>query len=191
MICALQNALDLWNQPNELINMWAGSNDKLAEEQTVKKFIGPIVPGDLLDLGCGVGRYSKVLDYQTYHGFDQSAAMIEAAKQNQIPNANLAVVDIFNYSHSVVYDLAILIDVAIHQNEPLKAVERIMRLWQAKRYIFSLVIGPEHEDLYSTTVVGAIEFLTGLSSLGRVRQALYQPVKGEQFVWGLFDSEGL
>lgn len=163
---ALPKAQELWNKPEEMLAMWQGSEEKMRHELLIADWVSLRDRPNIVDLGCGPGRFADVLGYETYSGYDQSTPMIMAAKYEPRPRAEFSVVDIFSFQSGKEYDLALLIDVAYHQEAPVESVLRIINLWKAKSYLFTLLVGQEHEDLYNSTVVSYSELLTLVDALG-------------------------
>jgi hypothetical protein len=86
--------------------------------------------------------------------------------------------------------VAILYDVAVHQKDPLGAVRRVLEIWRADRYICTLLMGPEREDLFASVVVSQEEFNQFLGDLvgeGWCIQTHKQRLNPEQFSWVVLD----
>lgn len=184
---ALPKAIDLWNSPAEMIKMWDDSDTKTHYEEVVRAFIGNNI-GVVADLGCGVGRFADVLNYKSYLGYDFSQAMIRAAvlRREEELDVEFCNVDIFNFSSDTKYDVVTMIDVAHHQNEPVEAILRILELWDAKRYYFSLLVGDIREDLYNSTVVSFVTFLK-LFDKAIIPNIIIKRDGGNEFAWVLIE----
>lgn len=158
MIQALPKAKELWDDPQDLIDMWKNDPHKVRHEKIISDFIGP--GGNLVDLGCGVGRFSLVLNYDSYQGYDQSSEMIRFAKSYSydVRFVNFSCVDIFQFISDEEYDTLIMIDVAHHQLDPLGAIEIVLNHWKAKRYFFTLLTGDQDEELLNSFVMGEKNF---------------------------------
>lgn len=182
---ALPNASKLWANPADLIRQWEFDPNKKIEEDVIRTCVNSVVhTGDeLADLGCGVGRYAAALAPLglNYTGFDASSQMIELAKAKEYPNANFACVDIFQFSSDVIYDICLLVDVLIHQENPISSILRIFQLWEAKYYIFTLLVADYHQDLYASTVVAAEEYAKFMAA--HKAEKLYEAQIGEAFKW--------
>lgn len=190
MVKMLDNAAQLWNSPQAMVKMWETSEEKQRHELLVKDWVSGRPQGSIVDLGCGAGRFADVLEYESYIGYDQSSAMIQLAREKALPYAEFACVDIFSFQTGVQYDLALLIDVAYHQDQPVEAVLKIVNLWQAHQYLFTLLVGERHEDLYNSTVVSYGEFLTLVDALGPGQLSYHIERYGpEQFSWMLVSYE--
>jgi trans-aconitate methyltransferase len=150
---ALPEALKLWEHPAEMMASWDSNEYKYTSEQTIAKMIGEV--DSVADCGCGPGMFTYVLYCKEYYGFDQSPQMVEMANRAYAPhfNAHFAIADIFKYCSSRHYNIALLIDVLQHQEDPLGALDRWLSLWDADRYIFTILVGNEHEVLLNSVVV--------------------------------------
>jgi 2-polyprenyl-3-methyl-5-hydroxy-6-metoxy-1,4-benzoquinol methylase len=198
MIEPVGNARSIWDDPDTMLEEWENSeNKKLIEELIAEwvideyKGLGPSPGYPIADLGCGNGRLAQELGLgvDEYYGFDASQAMITRAKE-RCPVYSFSVVDIFNYSSDRHYDTVVLMDVAYHQTEPLAAVERVMQLWEAESYVYTLLIGAEREEL----LVSVVEPLTGLFNLLDKVELDNMHMKRcgeERFAWVLIKSSGL
>lgn len=157
MIQALPKAKELWEDPQDLIAMWKSDPHKTRHEMIISQLVGPA--GYLVDLGCGVGRFSLVLNYTKYQGYDQSSEMIRFAKEySRGKKVSFSCVDIFEFVSDEEYDTLIMIDVAHHQQDPLGAIETVLNLWKAKRYFFTLLVGKQDEELLNSFVIGEKNF---------------------------------
>lgn len=192
MIEALQKAKELWNDPDELIAYWANSPEKIAQERLVKRFMaGPgVCPKILADVGCGVGRYAAILDYDQYHGYDGSTAMVLRGTSKYAENRRVDIVaaDIFNFQPDITYDALIMIDVAHHQNDPVDALCRIMDLWKSKLYYFSVLVGDAREDLHSATIVNFVDLLR-FYDLYHVTRTHIQRFDDNPWAWVLLEAK--
>lgn len=156
-ISALPKAKELWEDPQDLIAMWKSDPHKIRHEMLINRYIGPA--GYLVDLGCGVGRFSLVLRYAKYQGYDQSPEMIRFAKgYSRAENVNFSCVDVFDFISDEKYDTLIMIDVAHHQQDPLGAIETVLNNWKAKRYFFTILTGERDEELLNSFVIGEKNF---------------------------------
>jgi len=149
-------AQELWNNEiHSLTDTWANMPSKLIHENMVANWVGEV--GSVADLGCGIGRYAAALkgQFKAYHGYDITAPMIQAARAtyDTVPEVSFSLVDIFSFQVNTHYDVVLMIDVAQHQKDPMTAVERMLQLWNADRYIFSMLIGDHKEELLHSTVV--------------------------------------
>lgn len=180
MTQAIPEAVEVWNQPHNMLIEWDLSPFKLQQEQLIAVLVGEA--GKVVDLGCGNGRYSKVLDYQSYTGFDSSYVMIADAKRRN-PNVEFALIDIFKFQSDEQYDTLLLIDVAIHMIDPIVAIQTILNNWIAKRYFVTLLVGNEHQNLLNSTVVNYAE-MWGLFAIGiDVDIVRSVQVENENFEW--------
>lgn len=169
MIEANEQAWAMWQDTarvSSTIKNWQGDARKRAHELFLAGWIGDI--NSIADLGCGNGRMADLIKCPVYHGFDASPIMLEQAmKAGNIGNERREIVfyscNIFDPGglpcNDWQYDVALLYDVAVHQNEPTAAALKIMELWKAKRYIFTLLYGDCRQNLLLTTVEPFSEFL--------------------------------
>lgn len=157
MIKALSKAKELWKDPQDLITMWKSDPHKERHERLISRYIGPA--GYLVDLGCGIGRFAKVINYYQYQGYDQSSEMIRFAKGYvREKNCQFSCVDVFEFISDEEYDTLIMIDVAHHQLDPLGAIEWVIKNWKAKRYFFTLLLGEKDEELFNSFVISRRNF---------------------------------
>ena len=183
---ALPRAVEIWNQPDAMITEWEADEHKHRHEQLVAEWVG--TADDIADLGCGVGRYARILTFTKYYGFDSSVAMVHNAQLNYgyVIGAEFSTVDIFNFSNGVYYDVAIMIDVAHHQKDPVDSIIRMASLWDARRRIVSLLVGDVREDLYASTVVPFSELLRLLDHVSLMRSYI-DHCGPEPFAWVLLE----
>lgn len=183
MIQAMPDAEAIWQNPADMLAEWDSSPSKANQERAVADFAGPC--GVLVDLGCGNGRYADVMRYQSYQGYDGSFAMIAEA-QRRNPRLNFANVDIFRFQSDEVYDTLIMIDVAIHQIDPVAAARVILGNWQSRRYIITLLVGDEHEALLNSVVISFAELHKFLIS-NPAKRVMSMAVTGEKFTWNIIE----
>ena len=64
-----------------------------SEKECVKKFLDIIPKGNILELGCGTGHWSKWISEQGFEvqGIDISEKMLEKARSKQIPNCKFEI----------------------------------------------------------------------------------------------------
>lgn len=174
------DAVPIWIQPHDMLIEWDLSSTKLAQERLIAGLVGEA--GNVVDLGCGNGRYSKVLNYQSYTGYDSSFVMIADAKRRN-PDKQFALIDIFKFQSDESYDTLLLIDVAIHMIDPVPAVKAILNNWTAQRYFVTLLVGEEHQQLLNSTVINHAEFWE-LFEIGLNVNVLHEKrVETENFDW--------
>lgn len=185
----IPEAIKFWNNLESIKEMaiqWANNPWKAHHEDLISKWVGEA--DSVADLGCGPGRYSLKLlgQYDIYQGFDGSLAMLDLAKESN-PEVSFSCVDIFNFSPDETFDLVLMIDVAQHQLDPLNCIERMLKLWRAKRYIFSLITAREGEELLLTTIVPQSKFDEFIKTLN-IKQLYSEPYDGEEkFTWNLVE----
>jgi len=172
MIKANEQSWAMWQDAarvSSTIKNWQGDAKKHAHELFLAGWIGDT--NSIADLGCGNGRMADLIKCPVYHGFDASPIMLEYAMTNEAVDGKATLQrEVVFYSCNIFdpeglpcndwqYDVALLYDVAVHQNEPTAAVLRIMELWKAKRYIFTLLYGDCRQNLLLTIVEPFSEFL--------------------------------
>lgn len=79
--------------------MWkqARFTNELASEEMITLIKKYLIPGSVLDVGCGNGRYAQAFDGREYLGIDISPLMIEAAKNNFNDSKKFAFHDIVTW----------------------------------------------------------------------------------------------
>ena len=176
----LPQAKKIWDSPSQMVAEWYSSEDKLRQEKLVADLVGPC--GKLADVGCGVGRFSEVMKYQSYQGYDLSTQMIAMAKVRNGSRGKFSCVDAVYFSSDEEYDTLISIDTAIHQTDPVAFINRIITNFQAKRYIFTVLVSEKHQNLFATTVLSVEE-----AKELRGRTLYTERVKNENFDWVIYD----
>ena len=175
----LPRAVELWRDPEALIEEWETYPRKHRHEALVADWVGEV--DTVADLGCGSARYARVLDCTTYLGFDNSSMMLALA------GANVMGLDIFEGPLvPTAYDVVIAVDVFFHLSDPIEAATYIVESWDAERYVFSLAVGDFREDLYLSTVIPFSEFLTFLGEIKLTRLHIERYVE-ERFAWALLE----
>ncbi len=149
---ALDTAMELWADPDDMIAAWDNMQDKATMECLVSCLVGRA--NRIADLGCGAGRYADVLSYSRYYGFDQSVAMLRTARMRGrgLAGVEYAVLDVFAYMSDNSYDAVLLLDVAQHQSDPVEAVRLVLNNWNAPIYVFTVLVGGA-EVLHNSVVV--------------------------------------
>lgn len=181
-------ASELWLAPGAMIENWGVDPSKIARESKIADWVGPV--GSIADLGCGSGRMGMVTDFQNYEGFDLSLPMLAAAHHTFKGRENMAftIADVFEFSPDQRYDVVLLYDVAVHQKDPIAAIMRILSLWEADRYIFTLLVGNVREELLLSTVVSFSEVAKMVQILGLASfRSVIREQSQEKFFWVLFE----
>ena len=88
---------------------------------------------NILDYGCGTGRFCGILQRELgldfafidYIGVDGSTAMIDKAKENNPGLPNASFFHVSEYQKNTDYDIVVSIDVIQHQENPLEYLEKI------------------------------------------------------------------
>ena len=182
MIESLPNAAQMW-QGRSLVKMlhdWDSNPLKWRNDRLIAQIVGDAKR--VADLGCGDGRLATLLpNVEEYKGYDSSPDMIEAARKRcaRLEHASFGVCDVFRESALAHFDVAVLYDVAIHQKAPLRAVQTVLDLWSADRYVFTLLVGPVREELQASVVVSSAELRQFVK--GRTRRYHRKRVANERF----------
>lgn len=111
-------------------------------------------PCILVDLNCGEGWLSELVDCCEYYGFDASEELIRLAKQRYPKIAdNFTSVDVFRYTNGEV-DVAVCLGLLHHHHDPLLGLSNLLKLWQPKIFYASFIT--------STTAIDDTESITVL-----------------------------
>lgn len=158
-IKAIEGAIKAWENPEKMIHQWDESESKAEQDRLVAQMVG--IARRVADLGCGAGHLVPLLYYvEEYHGYDFSPKMLEAAVERckEFLFAKFFQCDVFAEASGELFDVAVLYDVAVHQENPIAAVRQVLNTWIAKRYVCTLLVGPTRKQLYATMVVSTDEF---------------------------------
>jgi SAM-dependent methyltransferase len=172
------------------VKLWDELESKKRHEQLVAEFIGD---GSVVDLGCGVGRYLDIIaNPDGYMGYDASSQMVDTAKElHPGREEQFACVDVLNFRSDVGYDDLICIDMVHHLNEPVDAILRLLQVWSASQYLFTLLVGDVREDLYNSTVVSFTDFLRLFESGYEFEPLHIERFDDNKFAWVLVKAWGL
>ncbi len=118
---------------------YIAKNPKLALDEAelkskqIQKFLGPIKVGSLLDVACGAGGITKIMDEQLESkrtvGLDISETMIKTAKRrDKGGKVTWICQDIFNYKTNHKFDLVLGIDIIEHIDNDLGILKKISTL---------------------------------------------------------------
>jgi len=101
------------------------------EKKTVDQLLGINLPGmKLLDMGCGTGHWSLHFSEKGFHvtGIDLSTAMIQIARQKQIPNSRFEIADGCNLPfENDCFDVAAAITVLEFAAKPELMISEMVR----------------------------------------------------------------
>jgi len=91
------------------------------ESKRMKKITSIVKGGDILDYGCGNGKLSEMLQYNSYTGVDLDYAIVCQAKirYSGLKNVNFYTNEEFNFNLEL-YDYIILSAVIEHIEDPTK-----------------------------------------------------------------------
>ena len=182
MVKLLPKATALFQDNDRVRTMmgeWEESELKLLHDKCIGDWIGEAE--SVADLGCGIGRLIHALHHVLdYVGFDNSAAMLDIARETH-PEFTFVERDIFEGS-SRSFEVAVIYAVVQHCDSPLDAMRLLMEKWDAKRYIFTLLVGDLWEDLYLSTVVNFGNLLHFLDEVRLLRMHVEKHGR-ERFGW--------
>jgi SAM-dependent methyltransferase len=90
------------------------------ESIRIKKITSVVKGGDILDYGCGYGKFCEVISFKTYTGVDVDSSIISDAKErySDIKNVTFYSIDEFG-TRLEQYDFIILSAVLEHVKDPL------------------------------------------------------------------------
>ncbi len=90
------------------------------ESKRMKKITSIVKGGDILDYGCGNGKFCEVITFKTYTGVDSDNLVISDAKERYsgLKNVNFYSLDEFGF-HQEQYDFIILSAVLEHFWDPI------------------------------------------------------------------------
>lgn len=115
--------------------------------------------GSVVDIGCGAGRYTEqIVDCNPlkYTGYDPSMQYIHQAQLN-FPNDSrieFVCVDILNFASDETYDVAFCLDVINIFDKPLLVLDKLVKLWKAKRYVVSVLFASRRKLTRTDVVIG-------------------------------------
>jgi 2-polyprenyl-3-methyl-5-hydroxy-6-metoxy-1,4-benzoquinol methylase len=94
------------------------------ESMRIDKITRYVKGGDILDFGCGNGKFSELISFDTYSGVDVNSKVIEYAKKRYSGIQNVSFYSITEFeSQSKQYDCIILTAVIEHLKEPLNLLK--------------------------------------------------------------------
>ncbi len=165
-----------------MMGEWEESQTKLLHDERIGDWVGDAE--SVADLGCGVGRLVSHVQVDEYVGYDNSAAMLDIAREIY-PDLTFIERDIFE-GDSREFDVAVIYAVVQHCDSPLDAVRLLMEKWDAQRYIFSFLVGDLWEDLYLSTVVNFGNLLHFLNEVRLLRMHV-EKHGPERFGWVIME----
>jgi 2-polyprenyl-3-methyl-5-hydroxy-6-metoxy-1,4-benzoquinol methylase len=113
------------------------------ESVRIKKISKYVEGGDVLDFGCGNGKFSELLPFDTYTGVDLNSSVIDYAKEkySAVKNAKFYSVAEFE-SQNKQYDCIILSAVIEHSKEPLTLLKFLKNKLRSNGKI--IITSPTH-----------------------------------------------
>lgn len=178
-------AVEEWSSEQgvkNLIQLWNTMPTKPETEKLIGAMVENCTPHEtIVDLGCGPGRKLTILpDHRSYRGYDISELFIQAAIENYGNDKahSFQMRSLFDgapYRKPV--DVLLCIDVAQHYADPLGLLKTVMELWPAQKYIFTVLHGPEKQDLLNGYVAATADLERWLSENGVVNEQRDYPLK--------------
>jgi len=176
---ALPLAVEIWKEPDDMVAQWAANPWKDHHEQLVSGWCGEVA--NVADVGCGAGRYASVIKWtNTYRGYDQSIRMVQLAMRDngEALGAHFFVKDILDCATHYGSDVVLFLDVAQHYQDPIGAINAMLKCWHAPRYMVSMVTGTHAEELSATTVVQHDQLPKGWDVGVRIKRMYSEPFDG-------------
>lgn len=184
-------ALEQWRSTDgcrDLEEHWRQSEKKHEAESIIGEMVAGIAPAIVVDLGCGPGRLVPYLGaFIRYYGFDISPYLLDSARRTYGGDARCAFVerDLFSGAPYVLpfgrhlrqpVDLLLSVDTSRHYPDPLGMLAKIVELWPARAYLFSVLHGPTQQELINGVVLPTAEVESGLPAIAAVRAFVDQPI---------------
>jgi SAM-dependent methyltransferase len=108
------------------------TEERRLQEQAVRRVLGGLEYGSVLDVGCGFGRYAPLVGGTSYTGIDLSADMLRSAREKR-PDGRFVRVPLDAFAPSHQYDLVLAIEVLMHLS-PKDVADAIAKLRRLARH---------------------------------------------------------
>jgi len=114
---------------NKTTSLMFDDNAAFIEQECVKELINKIEDKNILDLGCGDGRYSKVIgDFNTYHGVDFSESFISMCPKNE--KAKFTCHDVSTFIEDTKYNIILIIGLItyLEDEDILQLIDNVKKM---------------------------------------------------------------
>lgn len=129
LIAPLEGAERIWFEPavtQKMFQVWDEGGqwnvDRVAVE-LLRRY--PVSSKDVLDLGCGIGRYIDFLSPRNYFGVDHSEGMLAEGRRRH-PTKAFIQSSVEEFVPEVWYDLTLLIAVINHSEYPNILLQQVL-----------------------------------------------------------------
>jgi glycosyltransferase involved in cell wall biosynthesis/protein-L-isoaspartate O-methyltransferase len=134
----------------KMSSVWEGveaSKETTEDIVAILKEFKKLKPESVLDIGCGTGRWSDLLDIDNYYGIDFSKTLIEKAKKNH-PDRDFKQTDILKFNTNKKFDVVFSFASLLHvRPEDIKDyVEHIKTLGK-----YAILVEPVRDADVSST----------------------------------------
>lgn len=178
-IAVFETAQEEWSSESgihNLLDLWEHSEHKQAMEQLIGQMVANRPRHEsIADLGCGPGRTINSLPpFKTYRGYDTSQLFLEEAVRVHGNDGHCAfqLRDLFlGAPYRKPVDVLLCIDVSRHYHDPLGLLALVIERWPAQAYLFTVLHGPEDQDLLNGRAVATATVERRLPELGMVVEA--------------------
>ena len=171
----------------ELERYWAQSKEKREGEEIVGELAAQAgAHRRIVDLGCGTGRLIAWLPaFDRYDGYDMAPHMLELASEAYKADRRCRFT-LHDADNGAPYrgtaDLLISIDTSRHYHDPLGFLSMVVAKWPAQWYLFTILHGPEAQELINGQVVTTTALDAAQPGWGRVAATLEQPLAGSPWL---------
>lgn len=95
---------DWWNKISDLWTKLESNKESTEDIAKIIREVRNINPKNVLDIGCGTGRWADLLPVKDYYGIDFSKTLIKTAKKNH-PDKEFNYIDILKFNTNKKFDL--------------------------------------------------------------------------------------
>ncbi len=151
-----ERALRQWQTPEgvrALVHTWETAASKAEAERIVGELVARCDRHDrIVELGCGTGRLIAALPrFRRYYGFDWSAELLTLARERwgNDKRCSFEALDFLEGPPNprLRPHVLLCVHVARHYSDPIALMRRVMTLWPARWYVFSVLCGPQAREL--------------------------------------------